>query len=78
MNITYRIRNDEICDQNGNKYTVFGVDVFDDEEKIIKSVKDIFFDYAQAQDFVRRCNTEKLELIHLDDVVYNEIVKQLS
>lgn len=63
------MRKDTIYDENGNKYTVYGIEAVDYRGKVLLSFSDIFFDKQKAKHFVNLCNKNDLELIHLADVV---------
>lgn len=69
MQVIYILRSDVVKDEENNKYTVYGIDALDSFENVIKTVKDIFFNKQKAEDFINLCNQEKLELIHLQDVI---------
>lgn len=69
MEYIYRTRSDVIYDEDGKKYTVYGIEAITSKNNVITSVSDIFFDEADAQAFVKRCNNNKLSLIHLYDVI---------
>ena len=73
MQITYTLRTDIVTDEDNNKHTVYGVDAVDRFKNTLKSVADIFFDKEKAEEFIELCNREKLELIHLQDVLENII-----
>ena len=69
MPCTYRMRKDSIYDEDGNKYTVYGIEAVDPNGNVLVSFPDIFFDKQKAEHFVNLCNKNVLELIHLADVV---------
>lgn len=72
------MRIDTIHDEDGKKYTVYGIDAVDFNGKILESFPDIFFDIQKAEVFVNLCNENKLELIHLADVVEDALVEQYA
>lgn len=69
MQHTYCLRTDEIFDEDGKVYTVYGIDVVNESGITEKSVKDVFFDFSEAVKFVNNCNTLQLDIVHLMDVV---------
>ena len=69
MQVKYTLRTDIVTDEDNNKHTVYGVDALDRFENVLESVADIFFDKLKAEEFIKLCNEEKLELIHLKDVI---------
>ena len=69
MQVKYTLRTDIVTDEDTNKHTVYGVDALDRYENVLESVADIFFDKQKAEEFIKLCNEEKLELIHLQDVI---------
>lgn len=69
MQVKYTLRTDIVTDEENNKHTVYGVDALDRFENVLESVADIFFDKLKAEEFIKLCNEEKLELIHLQDVI---------
>ncbi len=68
MGHTYGVRTDEILDEEFRPHTVYGIDVWFENE-LVKSVRDVFFDYQKATRFVELINRENLSLIHLMDVI---------
>ncbi len=69
--ITYKLRIDTIS--NEKTYTAYGIDVFKNNQ-VIKSYPDLFIDCNKAQNFVHLLNSEKLELVHLEDVLEDALV----
>lgn len=69
MQVKYTLRTDILTDEDNNKHTVYGVDALDRFENVLESVADIFFDKLKAEEFIKLCNEEKLELMHLQDVI---------
>lgn len=69
MQVKYTLRTDIVTDEDNNKHTVYGVDALDRFENVLESVADIFFDKQKAEEFIKLCNEERLELIHLQDVI---------
>lgn len=68
MKCTYRIREDEIKDEEGNLHTVYGVEAWRKNE-LIRSVPDVFIDKNLADYYIGLFNSLDLRLCHLDDVI---------
>ena len=69
MQVTYTLRTDIVTDEDNNKHTVYGVEALDNFENTLESFADIFFDKQKAEEFIQLCNEEKLELVHLQNVI---------
>ena len=69
MQVKYILRTDVVKDEDNKKYTVYGITALDNFGNVLKTFEDIFFSKQKAEEFVELCNHEKLELIHLQDVV---------
>ena len=69
MQVIYTLRTDIVTDEENQRHTVYGIDVLDNFKNVIKTVKDIFFNKQKAENFIKLCNEEKLELVHLQDVI---------
>ena len=65
----YILRTDVVTDEENHKHTVYGITALDSFGNVLKSAQDIFFDKQKAEEFIKLCNEEKLELIHLQDVI---------
>ena len=63
------LRTDVVTDDENHRNPVYGITALDNFGNMLKSVEDIFFSKQKAEEFVELCNDEKLELIHLQDVV---------
>ena len=74
MTIRYILRTDTVTDEDNQRHTVYGITALDGRGAEISSFHDIFFDKRKAEDFIELCNSEKLELIHLADVVEDILV----
>ncbi len=68
MSYTYRLRTDIVEDEEGNSFTVYGIEAVDPAGQILESVPDLFFDRQEAEQFVKLCIEEELCLVHLMDV----------
>ena len=69
MQVKYILRTDVVTDEENHRYTVYGITALDSFGNMLKTFEDIFFDKNKAEEFVKLCNEEKLQLIHLQDVV---------
>ena len=54
MKYDFRVRSDEICTEEGERITVYGVDVIS-EGAAVKTLKDVFCNRNDAEAFVRFC-----------------------
>ena len=52
MSYLYRLNETTVADEDGMKYTVYGIDVVNDNGYILESYSDIFFDRIQAEELV--------------------------
>lgn len=73
MQVIYKLRTDIVLDEDNCEYTVYGITALDSYENVLMTVEDIFFDKQKAEEFVELCNQEKLELIHLQNVIEDVI-----
>ncbi len=69
MKVKYILRTDSTTDSRNQEYTIYGISAINGFKKILKTFPNIFFNKQKAEEFVKLCNEEKLELIHLQDVV---------
>lgn len=69
MQVTYTLRTDIVTDEDNHKHIVYGINALDSFGSVLKSVDNIFFSKQKAEEFIELCNEEKLELIHLKDVI---------
>ena len=69
MSIVYRLKTDIAEDEDGVLHTVYGIEAIDDENRVIASCADVFFDKSTANQFIDLCNKEGLSLIHFFDVI---------
>ncbi len=56
------------------KYRAYGIDVFE-ENKLIKTVKDISLERASLERLIHKCNLLNVSLIHIDDVLEDFMMK---
>lgn len=76
MHYTYRMKETCLCDEQGTKWTVYGVEAVDATGNILSCFSDVFFDRESAKSFVRACNEQEVELLHIRDVVDDALVEQ--
>lgn len=69
MQVTYTLRKDTVTDEENCKHLVYGITAIDVYGNVLETFEDIFFDKQKAEEFIELCNEEKLELIHLQDVI---------
>lgn len=70
MNYIYKIRSDKIVGEEGEIFTVYGIDAVNINTNHVEvSIPDIFFEKKQAEEFINLCNKEKLMIVHLWDVI---------
>lgn len=74
MGYTYHMRKDTNFDEAGKAFDVYGIEAKDVYGFTLASVSDIFFDLEKAKAFVKSCNYEKVELVHLLDVVEDALI----
>ena len=74
MTCTYRTRIDTVYDEDGNAYTVYGIEAVGAGGEILASIPDVFFDRQKAEHLADLCNEGHLSLLHLRDVVEDALV----
>ena len=72
MMVEYFMRRDKVTDETGKRIVVYGIDVVIDDE-VVRSVRDVFCDAADAERFIRLCNLLELNPVHLDDAIADAI-----
>ena len=68
MECKYRMRKDEIADEEGVLHTVYGVEAWRRGE-MVRCIPDVFFKKERAEHYIGLFNKLELRLIHLDDVI---------
>ncbi len=76
MDINYRICEGVYTDEQGRRYSAFGIEAVRSTGEIGESFPDIFFDEVQARQLVELCNRERVEPVHLFDIVTDAITAQ--
>ncbi len=76
MQYTYRLRQDTLQDEIGRVQVVYGVEALDPDGKVHCAFPDIFFDREKALSFVRICNEQDVDPIHLQDLVEDALTEQ--
>jgi len=69
MQVTYTLKTDIVKDEDNCEFLVYGITAIDSNGNVLDAYEDIFFDKQKAEEFIELCNEEKLELIHLPDVI---------
>lgn len=72
---TYRLNKSIIYDENGEKHNVYGINAVRLDGLISKSFHDLFFEKEKAENMIRMLNDNKLELVHLEDVIEDILAK---
>ena len=75
---TYRLKEGSICDEHGIAWPVYGIEAADADGKILFCFSDIFFDREKATAFVRMCNEQQVEPVHIQDVISNALAEQYT
>lgn len=76
MKYIYVIRIDTTPNGNNQMCTVYGIEAVDSSSgTVLSSIPDIFTDLREADRVIQLLNEEKLELIHLPDIVNDIITK---
>ena len=78
MVYTYRMREDPLRDEQGIEWKVYGIEAVDSAGNILCCFPDIFFDRERAKAFVRSCNVQRVELLHMQDVIDNVLAEQYT
>lgn len=66
----YKIRTDEIKDEKGELFAVYGFDVvLPDNTEAVKSYPDIFFDRESAENFIEELNDSDIETNHIPEII---------
>ncbi len=76
MHGTYRIREDDLYDEQGRMWTVYGIEAIDGRGDILACFADLFFDRGSAWAFVCLCNEQQVELLHLPEIIDNVLAEQ--
>ena len=71
--IFYKIRQDQLKDEDIGRYISYGIDVVENEA-VLRSVKDITTDEARLSGLVDLCNKLQLSPVQLDDVIEDFLV----
>lgn len=69
MQVKYILRADTVTDEDNREHLVYGITAVDTRGNVLESYEDIFFDKQKAEEFIELCNEEKLELVHLENVI---------
>ena len=74
MRCSYRLKTNKMLDEEHHTHTVYGIEAWCGET-YIHSVKDVFFEKRQAEDFISLCNQSDLYEEHLIDVITDVLNK---
>lgn len=72
----YRVLGEFGKGENNQKGVSYGIIVIKTEQTIEKVIHDVCTDEAVVQKLVRRCNKEKLDPLHLMDVIEDELLSR--
>lgn len=59
--ITYILRSDILTDEDDNDHIVYGITAKKNNDEVLESIPDIFFDKGKAKDFVLFCRNNNIE-----------------
>lgn len=62
------MRSDWLVSEDNINYRAYGIDIFE-ENKLIKSIKDISLNKNAVDELVSKCNTLKVSILHIEDVI---------
>ena len=62
------MRSDLLVSEDNIKYRSYGIDVFE-ENKLIRTVKDISLNKKSVDELVDKCNDLKVSILHIEDVI---------
>lgn len=66
----YKIRIDELNDEKGNQFTVYGFDFFSpNESNAVKAYPDIFFDREYAERFIEALNNSDIDERQIPEII---------
>ena len=74
MKYDFRVRSDEICTEEGEGITVYGVDVIS-EGAAVKTLKDVFCIRNAAEAFVRFCSDGAIPPEELENAAADAVDK---
>ncbi len=74
MKYDFRVRSDEICTEEGERITVYGVDVIS-EGIAVKTLKDVFCNRNDAEAFVRFCSDRAIPPEELESAAADAVDK---
>ncbi len=69
MQVKYILQTDFVTDKENHSYMVYGITAIDIFGNALKTVENLFLNIKKAEEFIELCNKEKLELVHLQDVI---------
>lgn len=75
MRVKYRVYPGNVTDDSGERHTVYGIEAISDTGAV-SVYRDLFFDEVKARQLAELCNSSRLALIHLADVVDDALAKE--
>lgn len=73
--ITYKVIKENLQHCELGRYIAYGICVYSEEARmILKSISDVFIERDKVEKLVALCNENKLDPIHLSEVVQDAIV----
>lgn len=72
--IKYMVIVEDLKSHEFGEYTAYGICAFSEDNKTnMKSFSDVFLEKEKAENLVNLCNANKLDIIHLRDVIEDMI-----
>lgn len=73
--VTYKVIKENLQSCEFGRYVSYGICVYSEEARmILKSISDIFFEKDKAEQLAVLCNENRLDPIHLSEVIEDAIV----
>ncbi len=72
----YRLVKGVLLTEDGNEYLAYGVEAWlkrDNKYILAEFIPNIFFEYDRAKKFIDLCNLLEVSLIHLIDLIEDEL-----
>lgn len=72
--VTYKVIEENLQNCEFESYVAYGISVYSEDKKmILDTISDIFLEKEKAEKLVELCNKNKLDPIHLREVVEDAI-----
>ncbi len=65
----YKIRIDKFNFEEIGDCDTYGIDVFDDNNTLVKSVPDISFNKEEISGLIKDCNDLEVDVCHIDNII---------